>query len=122
MSKDLHFSIIRFFRSRMSEHSRVDSFDDISTEEFIIYRIDRRGGLSPVVVWLSDAYCFTQAEYLGRPKRPKIDYILIARPEATDSEPFSDDWSGIGVGNMAGFMGALNKPRVCEYSPPQETD
>jgi hypothetical protein len=122
MSKDLHPSIIKFFQSRMTEHSRVDSFDDISTEEFIIYRIHRRDGLSPVVVWLSDAYCFTKAEYLARPKRPKIDYILIARPEATDSGPISDNWSGIGVGNIAGFMGALNKERVCEYSAPKKTD
>ncbi|MBI2831106.1 MAG: hypothetical protein HYX79_02485 [Chloroflexi bacterium] len=121
MSKHLHPTIIEYFQSRMTDHSRVDTFDNISTEEFFIYRISRKGGLSPVVVWLSDAYHFTKAEYLARPKRPKPNYILIARPEATDSEPVSEDWDGIGVGNIAGFMGALNKSRVCTYSPPKRT-
>ncbi len=116
MSKDLHPSIISYFQSRMTEHSKVESFDDISTDEFTIYRINRKSGLSPVVVWLSDAYRFTQAEYLARPKKPKLDYILVARPEATENEPSSENWGGIGVGNIAGFMGALNKQRVCDYS------
>ena len=102
----------------MTQHSRVDRFDDISTEEFFIYRIHRGGGLSPVIAWLSDAYRFTKAEYLAKPKRPKPDYILIARPEATENTPMSENWDGIGVGNMVGFMGALNKRRVNEYSPP----
>ncbi len=119
MSKNLHYSIIEYFQSRMTGHSKVDTFDDVSTEEFYIYRIHRRGGLSPVVVWLSDAYRFTQAEYLARPKQPKINYILIARPEAAENEPMSENWDGIGIGNIAGFMGALNKPQVCKYSPPK---
>lgn len=109
MSKDLHPSIIEYFQSRMTEHSRVDTFDDISTEEYFIYLISRKGGLSRVVVWLSDAYAFTRAEFLSRPKQPKPDYILIARPEATDNKPVSENWDGIGVGNIAGLMGALNK-------------
>lgn len=122
MSKNIHPSIISYFQSRMTEHSRVDTFDDISTEEYFIYRIRRRGGLSTVVVWLSDAYHFTRAEYLARPKQPKPNYILIARPEATDNEPVSENWDGIGVGNIAGFMGALNKRRICEYSPPRRNN
>ena len=118
MSKHLHYTIIKFFQSRMDGHSKVASFEDLSTDEFYIYRINRTGGLPPVIVWLSDAYRFTAGEFLARPRRPKIDYVLIVRPEATN-EPMSEDREGIGVGNLSGFMGALNKRRVNEYSIPK---
>ena len=118
MSKDLHTTIVEFFRDRMRSHSRVLSYDDISTDEFVLYRIHRKN-MSPVVVYLSDAYRFTRAEFLARPRRPAIDYILIARPEATDGDPMSENWEKTGVGNLAGIMGALNKETVWEYSPPK---
>ena len=121
MSKNLHPTIIVYFQTRMTGHSKVDRWDDMSTEEFYIYRIHRKDGLSPVIVWLSDAYRFTKGEFLAGPHRPKPNYVLIARPEATGNEPVSENWDGIGVGNIAGFMGALNKPRVCEYSAPRQT-
>jgi hypothetical protein len=120
MSKNLHPSIITYFQSRMTGHSKVETFVDVSTNDFCIYRIYRKDGLSPVVVWLSDAYDLSKGEYLAGPKNPKIDYILVARPEATDREPMSDNLNGIGIGNISGFMGALNKPRVCEYLPPNK--
>jgi len=120
MSKNLHSSIIEFFRTRMSEHNRVSSFTDISTDEFVIYKIDRKN-MPSVVVYLSDAYKFTYGEFLARPSNPKIDYVLMARPEATDDHPSSENWQGVGVGNIAGFMGALNKPAVSTYSPPAKS-
>jgi hypothetical protein len=117
MSKNLHYTIILYFRTRMTNHTAVENCTDIPSEEYYLFRIYRKNGLSPVVVWLSDAYHFSRAEFLAKPKDTKIDYVLIARPEAMDNEPSSENWDGIGVGNIAGFMGALSKPRVCDYVP-----
>lgn len=102
----------------MTGHSRVDTWEDISTSEFVIYRLHRTGEMPPVVVWLSDAYQFTDAEFYAGPTHPSVDAVLIARPEAIGNEPLWWAKDGIGIGNIAGLMGALNREHVDEYGRP----
>ena len=122
MSKDLRPEHIDFFMARMKDHSSVTCIEDISTDEFYIYKLFRTGDLSPVIVYLSDAYEFTDAEFLARPKKPRPDYILIALPHASGPESKTCRKEKVGIGKIRALMGALNKRNLWEYVPPEERD
>jgi hypothetical protein len=119
MSKDLYYTIPRYFLERMHEHSGVLSLEDVSTDDAYLYRI-RRTKYGEVLVWLSDAYKFTDMDFINRPDQlTRGDYIIIAKPEGGGgaARHLIED-AEIGVGKLADFMGALNKREIWNYVAP----
>ena len=117
MSKDLHPSILDFFGDRMAGHSNVADPRDESDQENYIFRITRSKQRDEILVWLTDAYLFTDADYYARPPslRPG-DFILVAKPEGgfhLDRDTI--DRERIGVGQIGKFMGALNSRSMWTY-------
>lgn len=101
----------------MSTHSAVEKCKLLKNEDEYIYEVKRSRFQDTVRVWLSDLYSFGNADFIDRPKEiKKGDYILIARPEAM-VYPTSDEHSGIGIGKLSDFMGALNKKEMWKYVP-----
>lgn len=120
MTKDLYYTISQYFEERMHSHSNVDSFDDLSDDDFFVYRITRIKQRDSILVWLSDAYHFTDVDYISRPGDLGAgDYIVIAKPEgAGGAAQHLIDEARIGVGRLGEFMGALNSARPWLYEPP----
>jgi hypothetical protein len=119
MTKDLYYTIPQYFLARMHEHDGVLSVEDISSEEHFLYRICRRR-YGNVLVWLSDAYTFTDMDYVNRPEvLQEGDYIVIAKPEGGGgaSQEFINA-AKIGVGKLADLMGGLNKRDMWNYVAP----
>lgn len=119
MTKDLYYTIPLYFIDRMHEHSAIQSVEDVSTEDHFLFRITRsRHGSA--LVWLSDAYLFTDMDYVNRPKELQGgDYILIAKPEGGGgASRYLIESAQIGVGKLADFMGALNKRDMWNYVAP----
>jgi hypothetical protein len=73
-----------------------------------------------ILVWLSDAYLFTDMDYHNRPSElGPGDYVLVAKPEGgAHVSPELIDEARIGVGKLAEFMGALTKRDTWTYKPP----
>ncbi len=126
MSKNLHPQIIEFFRARMDEHSTVDSWRDDSTEDFILYRIQRKGDMPSVLVLLSDAYSFSRAECLAIPASllQRIHYILVADPHGDYTTAAEQEAKSrrIGIGKLRDFMSALTRSDVSSARPKQYRD
>lgn len=120
MSKDLRPEHLEFFLSRMREHNYVTRIEDISTDEFYIYRLFRPDGLPPVIVYLADAYEFTDAEFLARPTQPRPDYILIAKPHASGLDSKTYRKEKVSIGKIGALMGALNMRNLWQYVPPED--
>ncbi|MGB3928283.1 MAG: hypothetical protein WBL20_04905 [Sphingobium sp.] len=103
----------------MLEHNSVISIEDVSTDEYFLYLV-RRSKYGHALVWLSDAYLFTDMDYINRPAQLKCgDYIVIAKPEGgggASTELIQS--AAIGVGKLADFMGALNKRDMWTYVAP----
>ena len=119
MTKDLYHTIPEYFLARMHEHSSVISVHDVSTDEYFLYRISRKR-YGDVLVWLSDAYTFTDMDYANRPEQlQRGDYIVIAKPEGGGgaSAQFINA-AEIGVGKLADLMGALNRRDMWSYVAP----
>ncbi|RVQ68694.1 hypothetical protein EKN06_00210 [Croceicoccus ponticola] len=119
MSKDLYYTIPQYFISRMEEHDCVKSVNNESDDEFFLYRVHREK-FDDVLVWLSDAYSFTDMDFNNRPPSlQRGDYIIIAKPEGGGgaSEALIRA-TGIGVGKLGDFMGALTKREPWTYMPP----
>ena len=119
MTKDLYYTIPQYFESRMNEHSAVISIENVSTEEHFLYRINRlRYG--SVLIWLSDAYSFTDMDYVNRPTElQRGDYIVIAKPEGSGGASVHlIEAAAIGVGKLSDLMGALNKRDMWNYVAP----
>jgi hypothetical protein len=120
VSKDLYYTIPQYFLERMHEHSNVLDVSDVSTDEFYLYRIHRRRQGDVVLVWLSDAYLFTDMDYHNRPRElGRGDYALVAKPEGgAHVSPELIAEARIGVGKLGEFMGALTKRDTWTYQPP----
>jgi hypothetical protein len=119
MTKDLYYTIPQYFLARMHEHSSVLSVEDVSTDEHFLYRI-RRQKYGNALVWLSDAYTFTDMDYVNRPNElQQGDYIVIAKPEGGGgASQHLIEAAEIGVGRLADFMGALNRRDMWNYVAP----
>jgi hypothetical protein len=119
MKKDLYYTIPEYFLARMDEHSSVLHVEDVSTEEHFLYRI-RRKRYGNLLVWLSDAYSFTDMDYVNRPDVLKEgDYIVIAKPEGGGgASEHLVEAAKIGVGKLADLMGALNSRAMWNYIAP----
>src|ERR1700732_1802655 len=118
MGTTLHYSTINFFEARMSGHSRVERCTRIAGVNEYLYTIERKGGLTSVNVFLSDAYRYGHADYVARPKQLKrYGFILIARPESSFDHTLIEQarLDGIGIGKIGKLMGALNSSNVCDY-------
>lgn len=117
MGKDLHPSILDFFKDRMSGHNNVASFREESDDENYLFRIARARQRDEILVWLTDAYLFTDADYYARPAKLSAgDYIVVAKPEGgfhVPQEAIDDQF--IGVGQIGKFMGALNSRKMWTY-------
>jgi hypothetical protein len=119
----LHNQIVEFFQSRMATHTSVARCTRLNVADEYLYSIERKDGLEPINVLLSDAYWYGHAAYVGRPKQIRRgDFIIIARPEADFDEALIEPArkDGIGIGKIGKFMGALNKRNVCDYISPEE--
>jgi hypothetical protein len=121
MGKDLHHTIPKFFERRMCEHSNVRSFRLLSNEFEIIYEIERLRYGDKVRVWLADQYSFGEVDFNNRPTEIRAgDYILIARPESSPDEGYTD--GKIRIGKLKDFMGALTKREMWKYVPPSDEE
>jgi hypothetical protein len=120
VSKDLYYTIPRYFLERMHEHSNVRRVENVSTDEFFLYRIYRLRQDDSVLVWLSDAYRFTDMDFENRPRELAAgDYILVAKPEGSlRVSPELVAEARIGVGKLAEMMGALRKRDMWAYERP----
>jgi hypothetical protein len=67
MGKDLHPSILRFFKARLDSHQAVESYDDISDDDNYMFQVKRTGGRSDLVILLSDCYHYGEFDYLSKP-------------------------------------------------------
>ena len=121
MSDKLTPSIVTFFLARMGEHNRVASYRQIEADE-CLFELSRNDGLPNVTVHLSNAYEYTDGEYIARPSQiGRGDFVLIARPEAiwNDDVPMqiveTARGDGIGIGKIGKLMGALNFAEIWKF-------
>jgi hypothetical protein len=124
MGTDLRYRDIEFFKERMRDHSCVESFSQVEEVGEIVFRINRKRGLPPVNVHLSDTYRYGLGEYLARPRSiGRGDFILIAAYAGEFDEGLvTRAWKeGIGIGRIGKLMGALNKESVWDYRVPRDS-
>jgi hypothetical protein len=85
---------------------------------------DRSKQRDTILVWLTDAYFFTEMDYHNRPLVLRTgDFILVAKPEGGFG--VSDDLveqARIGVGQIGKLMGALNTRQMWTYLTPDERE
>ncbi len=107
----------------MREHSNVASIQDQSTDNFFLYRVNRKR-YGDLIVWLSDAYRFGDMDFHNRPVELGAgDFILVAKPEggfSVSAELIRN--ARIGVGQIAKLMGALTSRNPWEYLTPEERE
>jgi hypothetical protein len=118
MGKDLHYLIIKFFKERMDDHSKVEDYEQIKDDNDILYRIVRGGQLPDLTVQLSDSYRYTLHDYYSRPSvLCEGDFILIARPESKFDNEIIEvaKQDRIGIGKIGKFLGALNYKEIWSY-------
>lgn len=109
----------------MDDHNIVRSWDPLDNRDEYLYRIVRTKGLPVVHVHLSDAYEYSRAEYLSRPKEVERDnsFIMLALPHAHEASAeliAEARRNGLGIGHIGKFMGALNMRNVSQYETPDE--
>ncbi len=108
----------------MSEHSCVKSCTALDNQDEYVYLITRERDLPDVQVHLTDAYQYSRAFYLVRPKEVRKRNSFILGNAFTPSAPCGlvDEAraAGIGIGVISKFMGALNYRNVWEYQTPEE--
>jgi hypothetical protein len=121
MGLNLHYTILTFFEKKMDQHSMVDSFQRTDNNDEYVYASGRIKYADTIRVWLSDAYIFSEQDFVNRPREIRTgDYILIARPESMGWIDTTGD--KIGIGKIGEFMGALNVPKVWTYKPPTDEE
>lgn len=124
MSKELHPSILEFFRDRMSSHSNVTDLVDESDDDHYLFRISRARQRDSILVWLSDAYLFTETDFYSRPTDLNPgDFIVVAKPEGgVHLDRAEVERERIGVGQIGKFMGALNSRQMWTYLSADERE
>lgn len=125
MGKVLRPEHITFFTARMDEHSRVINWSLVADDHEYLFRINRvsPGSRNDVIVHLTDAYRYGLADFYARPDQLGVgSYIVIGMPHASaDREVIKlAKQSGIGIGHIGKFMGALNYKNIWEYVSPDE--
>jgi hypothetical protein len=123
MGKDLHPSILSFFKSRLNTHQAVESIEDISNGETYMFKVKRKNGRSTMIIVLSDCYYFGEFDYLSKPTElDEGGFILIAKPEASfsDETQINEIDDKIIIGKIGILLGALNKEEYWKYSKPKK--
>jgi hypothetical protein len=124
LGRNIRSAELDFFRQRMSEHSCVKSCTPLDNQDEYVYLITREHDLPDVQVHLTDAYQYSRAWYLVRPKEVRKRNSFVVGNSFTPSAPCElvDEArdAGIGIGNIAKLMGALNSRNVWEYQAPDE--
>ena len=123
MGKDLHPSIMPFILEKLRYHQNVNAVEDISTKEYYMYRLTRRSGCD-VVVLISDAYHFSEFDYLSKPiELNGGGFILIARPESSFPVDIQHHLIAdkVIIGKIGILLGALRIEDFWTYEKPKET-
>jgi hypothetical protein len=123
MGKNLHPTIMPFVTKRIQDHSAVHRIEDISTEDDFIFKVIRRNGLRDVIVLISDAYYFSDFDYLSKPN--VLDdggIVLIAKPEAHFSDDSQNNYleDKVIIGKIGVALGALRKDDFWTYEKPEK--
>lgn len=118
MGKDLHYSIRPFIEQALNNHSAVESIESISLDDYYAYKVNRRKGMSSLVVVLSDDYYFGSSSLENKPSILKDGgFFLIAKPEAKKFEG-NEPNEKLGIGKIGKLLGALNQEDFWNYEPP----
>lgn len=123
MGKDLHPSILSFFKERLDRHQAVESYDDISNGDSYIYNVKRTSGRSNIIILLSDCYHYSEFDYLSKPSElDEGGFILIAKPEASfsDETQINELEDKVIIGKIGILLGALNKDEYWKYTKPKK--
>jgi hypothetical protein len=119
MGKEIHYSIRPFIEKALNNHFAVEKIESIENEDFYVYKITRRRGMSSLIVVLSDDYYFTYDSLHDKPSILKDGgFFLIARPEASGFEG-NKSKEKLGAGKIGKLLGALNKEDYWNYEPPK---
>lgn len=122
MGKDLHHTILKFLQKRLDNHSMVTGWSRADEDDYIVYDVERKKYADRVKILLSDAYLFTEFDFINRPKI-ECDFILIAKPEGGYSVKRTEtDAAKIGVGKLGEMMGALNSKEMWTYTAPSDEE
>jgi hypothetical protein len=122
MGKNLHYTIRPFIERALNSHFSVERFELIDNDDFFIYKVYRRNGMSPVFVVLSDDYYFGYASLQNKPAVLKDGgFFLIARPEASGFEG-NEPLEKLGIGKIGKLLGALNMEDFWNYEPPKKDE
>lgn len=124
MGKDLHYLVREFVEKRILNHNLVESYEDISDDDYYMYKLKRKRGLTDIHLLLDDNYHFGDialAEAIG--KMPNGGIILVPRPESSivvDNVPISDQ--NIYVAKIGLVMGCLYMDNYWEYVKPKKKE
>jgi hypothetical protein len=121
MGKDLHPSILPFIKNKLEYHSAVKDIKDISSNEYYMFKLTRRGGMRDVVLLLEDSYYYSEFSYLSKPiELNDGGFILVAKPEAAFSPETQVNYEEdkIIIGKIGILLGALNMDKFWEYRKP----
>lgn len=122
MGKDLHYSIRPFIERALNNHSAVESIEPIALDDFYAYKVNRRRGMTSLVVVLSDDYHFGSASLQNKPTILKDGgFFLIAKPEASGFEG-NEPNEKLGIGKIGKLLGALNREDFWNYEPPKKDE
>lgn len=122
MGKDLHYSIRPFIEQALKNHSAVESIEPIALDDFYAYKVNRRRGMTGVIVVLSDDYHFGSASLQSKPTILKDGgFFLVAKPEASGFEG-NEPNEKLGIGKIGKLLGALNKEDFWNYEPPKKDE
>ena len=128
MGRDLYHTIITFFENRLNEHSKVDSWqriDDPKEDDDYIYRVKRIGGLSDVIIHVSDEYIYTLNHYYQKPAQIIAGgFIYIPSPQASYNHDIGDiaQQDCISIGKIKALLGALNHEEHWNYIPKERQE
>lgn len=125
MGKVLRPEHLGFFTARMNEHDRVASWEPIPNKHEYLFRITRlpSANNTKVIVHLTDAYLYTNAEFIARPKQLRSgSFVVLGMPHASvDPEVIETAREHrIGIGHIGKFMGALTYKNIWEYMTSDE--
>ena len=125
MGKALRPEHTYFFTKAMERHDLVSICAPIPDEHEFLFKIIRTlaESESEVIVHLTDAYCYSLAEFYARPDRIQAgSFVVIGIPHANAEQEVIEiaKQHRIGIGKIGKFMGALNFENIWEYMTPEE--
>ena len=117
MGKDIHYLVLNFCRDKILNHHAVDSYEDISNENYYKFRLKRKNGLRDVIVLYDDNYHFGEIALLEAiAELPEGGIVLIPRPESSIGNMNPPDSNvDIYVNKIGPVMGALHIDKFWTY-------